>query len=318
MAAALPVSAQELYGRLWLEAQRHTSENVRTLPSGTTLVADDSAFALRSNSSRLGLRGHSERGAGGLRFEYQFEAQIDQTGESNPEVFRSLRNSFVGIAGAWGTVRIGKYDTPFKKSQGKFDVASSLAGDVKQVWTGENRADSMISYRSPRVYGVKYVVQIIAAEGSLTEGVSSSVSWSTDRFELAGSLNSNVFGRDGQRVFFSFKSPVTVGVILHATQDAEVSGDDETGYGVSVKYNWGAHSIGGQYLTVNRDALLNQDGSVMQSRDGTSVSVVYTHNITKKGNWYAHCNRHESDEPSESSSTIGVGVRYKFTIGLGK
>ena len=71
------------------------------------------------------------------------------TSTANPTTTTSLpRNQFVGLEGAFGTVKVGRHDTALKQAQG-FDLFDDLEGDIAGVLNGENRLKDYIGYISP-------------------------------------------------------------------------------------------------------------------------------------------------------------------------
>jgi predicted porin len=98
-----------LYGRLNVDF-----ESVR-ISSGTPSVSGLNRVS--SNSSRLGVRGREDLG-GGLFAIYQIESGVNPDAGSGA---LASRDSFVGLTGGFGTVRMGIMDTPFKESGGLTD-----------------------------------------------------------------------------------------------------------------------------------------------------------------------------------------------------
>ncbi len=72
-------------------------------------------------SNRIGVKGSEDLG-NGLKAIYQVEFGIDLTDTNNRAVSGSesvtMRNSYVGLAGNWGTFLMGRHDTPLKISTG--------------------------------------------------------------------------------------------------------------------------------------------------------------------------------------------------------
>jgi predicted porin len=148
-AALAQGSFVQIYGTINSDFQGASSENGAPLPIGTTgptsfganygltggasatngfvvrptgvnsqaAATRDAAFVeiasqagLSSNSSNIGFRGSEDLG-GGLKAIFQIESSINiDTGGGN----LGGRNSNVGLAGGWGTVFYGQWDTPYK------------------------------------------------------------------------------------------------------------------------------------------------------------------------------------------------------------
>lgn len=103
---------------------------------------------LISNASRVGMKGDFEINDK-LTGIYQLEYQVDVANNSS-STFKT-RNSFLGITGNFGTIRVGTYDTPLKRAGLKADLFNDLRGDIKNITAGENRNSSFLGYESPEL-----------------------------------------------------------------------------------------------------------------------------------------------------------------------
>src|SRR2546428_11996252 len=141
---------------------------------------------ISSNLSYFGLRGGHDIG-GGNRMVFQIETQVDvaatpgpspqnqaSPGNADDKVLGALssRNSFLGIAGNFGAIKIGKTDAPYKLSTARMDPFSASVGDYNSVignTGGANRAefDTRLShavwYESNKMGGFSY--SVLAAPG---------------------------------------------------------------------------------------------------------------------------------------------------------
>jgi len=123
-----------------------------------------------SNLSFFGIRG-SRQLTPDLKGVFQFETEVAYVNTPGPtsdsQVKQGLgsRNSFVGLQGSWGAVKIGKTDAPYKTSTGRMDPFSSTVGDYNSIignTGGDNRAefDTRLShsiwYESPKFNGLAF------------------------------------------------------------------------------------------------------------------------------------------------------------------
>src|SRR3989454_3406125 len=91
----------QIYGRANVSYERITTKN----SSDTVTQPNQSNWDLVDNSSRIGFRGNKELG-GGLTGLFQMESRVRlNTGDS---AFLSSRDSYAGLAGNFGTVRLGR------------------------------------------------------------------------------------------------------------------------------------------------------------------------------------------------------------------
>lgn len=97
-----------------------------------------------SNLSYLGFRVEHDIGDSGLRGLLQFETQVDVAATANQKDSLGSRDSYIGLAGGFGAVKLGKSDTPYKKSTSKLDPFSASVGDYNSIMGntgGDNRAE---------------------------------------------------------------------------------------------------------------------------------------------------------------------------------
>ncbi|MCG5494432.1 porin [Ectothiorhodospira variabilis] len=96
---------------------------------------EDSSHQLASNSSRLGVRGSEDLGFAGLRGVYQIEGALQ--GGNNDAAFDgsslTARNTYLGLAGDFGELRLGKHDTPYKMSTLRLNFFADTLGDMHHV-----------------------------------------------------------------------------------------------------------------------------------------------------------------------------------------
>lgn len=126
--------------------------------------------------NRLGVKGSEDLG-GDLKAIYQIELAIpiaDTDGiVANGDPGRiAMRNSFLGLAGGWGSLLVGRHDTPTKLSTGRLDLFSDTLADYNHtVGFDDVRADSTIFYVSPSVWGLQLAGAVIPAGGGTVVGV---------------------------------------------------------------------------------------------------------------------------------------------------
>ncbi|MGP0090773.1 MAG: porin [Xanthobacteraceae bacterium] len=132
--------------------------------------------AISTNISYLGTRGFERVGNYPFNFVYQFEVGIDISAtpglkQSNSQISDTTngalfnRNTFIGLAGDYGAVKIGKSDSPYKNSTAQFNPFAGMLGDMAVIMGntgGDNRVefntrlDHAIWYESPVVGGLQF------------------------------------------------------------------------------------------------------------------------------------------------------------------
>jgi len=134
--------------------------------------------ALGTTLSYLGARGFQRLGEI-LRFVYQFETQLDiaassglsESNSNKSDVVKgglTSRNSYLGFSTPWGSLKLGKTDTPYKLSTnprmnpfaymiGDYSVVMGNTGGDNRVEFG-TRLDHSIWYESPKFFGFNFAV----------------------------------------------------------------------------------------------------------------------------------------------------------------
>jgi predicted porin len=148
-----------------------------------------------ARSNRIGVKGSEDLG-GGLKAIYQVELGVyltDQNGriaDGEPGYIK-FRNSFVGLAGDWGTFLVGRHDTPEKIATAKLDLfADTLADYNNTLGFADVRADNTVTYISPSFSGFQFAGAVIPSGGATPLGFAG-----TDAIPLGP----NNFGSDFDR-----------------------------------------------------------------------------------------------------------------------
>lgn len=154
--AALPMAAMAdvtLYGNI--EA---SIENGKSLAySGG---AKKSTTRIDDTGSLIGFKG-SENLGNGLKAIWQVEQALSIDGTNvNGNNTWATRDSFVGLTGNFGTVRLGKLSTYLNSDMEKYDAWIYGAGVNGATWTTaytlDGRFDNAIRYDSPNLNGFKF------------------------------------------------------------------------------------------------------------------------------------------------------------------
>ncbi len=139
LAASASVNAEtKVYGKI------HTSIASVSQDDGTN---DTSAMEIKSNASRFGMKSSKELD-NGMTFKGQIELEIDAAGDkskSSADLLK-LRNTFVGVKGGFGEVRVGMHDTPYKIATSRLDVFGDTYADYNNIIQNDNRVGSVIAY----------------------------------------------------------------------------------------------------------------------------------------------------------------------------
>ena len=310
------ISAPKVYGKLNIALNNDGSDGV-----------NEKEIDLVSNSSRLGLKGQLEM-QDGLVGLYQIEYQIDPVdGHARDEVRGengeievtdstfTQRNSYVGLKGSFGTLKLGKHDTPLKKASLKVDLFNDLKGDIKNITDGENRITSFLGYDSP-VFG---------------GGVSISVSLSKGKDD--GVIGTDLDGEFGTNLSASLKYDIEVIQFVIATEKASIKGFDhnrlgmmipagpvtiglihtttESTIGNSVDYDATTISIDGKVADRNGRVKF-QYGTSDKSSGLSQTQIGYDHKLFKNFKILAYHTVRSQDAANSDDAHTGLGIEYKF------
>jgi predicted porin len=135
-------------------------------------------YTVSSRSSRLGFKGSEDLG-NGLKAIWQYEMTYSGLdGDGQFPVQRgigSARNSYIGLAGDWGTVLVGRHDTPTKVAYYAAGV-EELGDSILDLNEGANapaqlfkefRANNAIAYVSPSFAGVTVAAAVVPGESEV-------------------------------------------------------------------------------------------------------------------------------------------------------
>ena len=130
----------------------------------------------RGPANRFGLEGSSDLGEG---FKALFRVELGLSlADGNNDAFNlqasetlTMRNTYLGLGGAWGRLLLGRQDTPFKSSTAPLDLFINTLGDSASTLGFQNyRADNSIYYGSPSLGGLKIAAAILAGGGATLPG----------------------------------------------------------------------------------------------------------------------------------------------------
>ena len=256
---------------------------------------------LKSNSSRFGLKGDYAL-EDGLSVVYQLEWEVDPSDEANEKNIKA-RNQYVGLAGSFGEVRLGRHDTAQKDAQGKIDLFSDYEADVKHLWKGETRASDSITYLSPKFNGFGvHVTYVMEDSADAEDALSASVYYGDENlkegnFYAAVSMDSEVAGYDTVRVQAQGKfSGIKLGAMFHQ-QENVTTGLEQDGWLVSAAYPVGKTELKAQYQTLE---------------DDKAVSIGADYKAGKNTTLYAWYSSFNLDLDAPDRDYLAVGIKHKF------
>ncbi|WP_336407754.1 porin [Gallaecimonas kandeliae] len=285
---------------------------------------------LVSNASRLGVKGAVGL-TDGLEAVYQVEWEVNATDESASKGSTnnfSARNQFVGLKGSFGTALLGRNDTLLKQSQGNVDQFNDLDGDIKHLFTGENRLGDSITYMTPSFglfsAGLSYIsesnsaqrVDKVDANGKALKyksGVSLAAMYGDAKLKKAPffasvAYDNDVKGYDNTRATVQGKMGdfVLGGMYQHGKKkDVTMGKDTYSGFMVSGAYKVGATTLKLQYQDSD---LYKIGGSNYKSTWSAGVDYKLG-DATKVFGFYS---TFSGMEGKHDANYLGLGLEHKF------
>lgn len=271
-----------------------------------------SQVELKSNASRFGVKGDEILGET-LKVIYQFEWEVDPDGKSGADNF-SARNQFVGLAGSFGTIKVGRHDTALKTAQGDFDLFNDLEGDIKNVFNGENRLGNYIGYTTPEFAGAFSVTvnlfpgeDAAAGNDGIADGTSVSLNYETETIYAALARDSGIDGDDVDttRAVGGYKfGAAQVNLIYQVTDAGATDGD---GYGASFAWKFGKNTFKLQYA----DADIYQVAGFEDMLE-KQASVGLDHKLGDSTKLFGFYTTGDVAATGESNDYFGLGIQHKF------
>ncbi len=312
-AASSTADENKVYGKLNVSYQRNDNE------------AEDSAWSLESNASRIGFKGSTKiEGDTSVIYQIEYETFVDDGDKSGDTL--TQRNTYVGLKGGFGTIKAGKFDTPLKKAQGKFDLFNDLVGDIKKVVEGDNRADNILQYSTKKIadsitVNVAIMPGETAGDGDLdgpADAISASVTYDSNGLFLALAADSDITSTDTSvvprqdiiRLVGSYKAGDATISALYQSAETSVDGtfyadgeDEADSFGVSASYKMGKNVLKIQYVDSDANAKI---------AEGEQISLGIDHKLGKKSKVFAFYTSQDAKKESKQTDYLGIGLEHKF------
>lgn len=229
------------------------------------------------NDSRIGFKGSEDLG-GGLKVVWQIENGVSnnakKSGASNTGVGGQVlggRNTFIGLAGGFGTVLMGRHDTPYKMTTGRLDPFSDTIGDyngtilngVELVMKAhDHRSPSAVAYISPVWSGFSIAAAVIATNATANGNGNQNI----DAVSLSGTYsNGPLYAALG------YQSVEDADGFVYGSAAATTPLGSSDAWKLGIGYTLGNAKLGMVYEDVETD--VSAGGS--SNRDSWLVSGIY-------------------------------------------
>lgn len=313
------------YGKFNLSLDQLDVEGASNLIQGKA-ASQSEQWELNSNASRLGVKGEQALADSGLSVFYQAEYETNVDDGSNGDTAFSQRNTFAGLRGSFGEVRLGKFDTPLKTAEGKVDQFNDLRADLDVLIGGQNRANNIVQYTSPALAkSITLNAAFIPGEGSDTDLDGSADQHLADTVSLSAVLDKKPFylalaydqhqaarrSIDGivrgellRLVGGWSNGQVELGALLEqVSDDASNSQKQDTSYLLSGAFKAGKFKYKAQYG-------LSQ-GKVSDEQ-GQLLALGLDYSLAAQSSLYAYWTSLDLDQAERSDNSLGLGFTYSF------
>jgi predicted porin len=302
-AAAVGADELDVYGRVNVTVQNADE-------------AGEEEFGVRNNASRVGVKGEKTL-TPRLKAIYQLEFGVNLDGDSGDDVF-THRNQFVGLEGAFGTIKVGRHDTALKKSQGTFDLFDDLEGDINRVFNGENRLTRYIGYTSP-TFGQAFSATANffpgrdggTGEDEEPDRTSFSVGYETDLAYAALAHDRDVDGEGVETTRLVAGHSLGAARIMLLYQRTDAGAIDEDGIGASVSWKFGGNTVKFQYLAAQIWRADPQDDPADNLLENM-VSAGFDREFGEDTKVFAFYSSGDIGGSSESVRYVAVGIQHNF------
>lgn len=256
-----------LYGRVYVMFESVKADGGAAAPIGTRNRVNNNGASL------LGVRGTEDLG-GGLKAFFQLETEFRP--DQNDTTF-ATRNSGVGLQGDFGSVLLGRWDTPFKLSAAKYDVFgdTTISGYTSVMADRGNfnrRDQNIIQYWSPNFSGVQFRVSYTANEGKSATAnpkvISGNITYDKGPLSLAY----------GYEKHSDMLAQYTVNNTASSTSGG-VAGARETGHSVGASFTLGQFRVGGlmqRFIKPNVRLAGNTADSTTPTQKAAMINLTYT------------------------------------------
>ncbi len=331
-APAAMADAPTLYGDVNMNVENYSVKDA----AGNTVDASSGA-QVNSRTSKLGVKGSEDLG-NGLTAVYKFEFGVNIDGAATTAL--SSRNQYVGLAGGFGTVLMGRHDTPLKMAQGTDLFNFSPTADIGRMADGlgvtqnggELRVPNVLAYVSPSFSGVTLVGAFVpketggdaTKESSLGDVTSFALMYGSKKegLYLSGAVNSfskSFLGGSNSgnemRLVAQYSTGGLVANVMY--QDfggsaIENSTQEGTTIGGAVAYKVGKFTPRLQVMQLDR----TKDNLGVKYEDSLNYALGVDYALGKKTRVYAEYatleNQGGATNTDAETTALSIGLNHKF------
>jgi len=323
--------------------------NIGVFSVNSDRAGDDRSTSVSSQSSRIGFKGSEDVG-GGLSAIWQIESALNA--EEGGGTWAG-RNTFVGLKGGFGTVLLGKHDSPMKMLGRKVDNFGDTYADSRNLLGAsaasgasvfDLRPDNVIAYVSPNFSGLTVTAAYVTDHGAIGAGagcISALDCNDRNAYSLSGDYsngplmlglgyerqNGVVAAADVDRSMWRLVGGYSFGDLKLGAQYERGSADaaagiaaDRNGWGLFANYAMGNIVLKANYLSVGDYKGTNDSGA-------NQYTLGADYNLSKRTTAYAQYAKIKNDTNAQfdigraqgitdMTSTVGGNDPSVFGVGI--
>ena len=297
-ACALPLTAQAqtanvtLYGRLNMDAE--VIINAKQDTSTASQQIKGNYYRVSSNSSRVGVRGNENLG-GGLHAIFQVEERYDASNSSN---VTTGGDTYAGLQGGWGTMKVGYFLTPYDDIGGIMGSVPTLITGIlgsSAVWSNtgfvgnnintgafDDRAGNSIEYTTPNMKG--FVINSLVAgrdTGGNDGGDINEARRHASVFSISGLYTNGPFVAG---VAYEQHNKLRPGLPATAACPTCQTSLQDQGITAAISYTWGAVKVAGVYEGLAYD--IASGGDLKRNMWGATMTANWGPGQFYAGYWH--------------------------------
>jgi len=313
-------------------------------------------WQMSDETSRIGFKGAEDLG-GGLKAIYQWESgfnmgtQQGAVASTGAAGFSSVtsggtslgaeRDTFLGLAGDFGTVLAGRHDTPYKMA-GSADLFADTLADAQNtgalcIICEDLRVNNAVAYVSPSFSGLTLVGAIVPGHGAAGTTAAKSQNSLADAYSLAalygngplslsagyenldhfvgsaatgaGSAKQSAWKLNGSYTIDSLKLGATYEAI---DKIGGVDGLKTRDYLLSAAYGMGPITLAAQYGYRN----FNSAANAADNADLTDATIGVVYSLSKRTSTYLGYAHYKTKDASSGGVAVPEAKYNVVTVGL--
>ncbi|WP_405629679.1 porin [Pseudoalteromonas sp. Ld20] len=296
-----PVNAAQysIYGKAEVQIANTDKGTMRYAKEGTHI---DAPF------SRIGVKG--EHGVtDSLKVIFKYEVQVKGFEHDDTSDPFTARNTYLGLAGDFGEIVIGRNDTRFKYSEGKVDNFNETQADIAQLLPGQDRLGDTITYSSKSFAGAQLSLTYAPQDDSSNNeaGFAATLIYGdrglkNKNYYVAISHVDSLNNINASRLVAAWKqSDLQLGAIYQRSEsvDGTKSGN---GYVLSASYKLDKWQPKVQFAS--------DDSTIRHSTKGTQWTAGVDYLFDKQTTAYLLYT--DLDLQQQTDNSLALGLKYKF------